>query len=147
MREMFHRNRRGGRRMSRSRPAAASIVGSRGAIVHGAIYQSEPGTPKAGQVHLVPEELDRSFKRPDPTLPRPASHWLEWVEASKARKPASASFAYGGLVTEIALLGDIAMRLRGKILRYDGKRGRFTNSDDANALLSTQYREGWKLPS
>lgn len=28
---------------------------------------------------------------------------------------------------------------------YDGKAGRVTNSDEANALLSRKYRAGWVL--
>lgn len=122
------------------------IVGSKGAIVHGTIFggwRGTPGVPVPGQVKLVPEELDKSYKRPDKTLPRVQSHWLEWVECLKARKPASANFGYGGMVTEIALLGNIAIRNKGKILRFDTKKGNFTNSDEANKLLQRPYREGW----
>jgi len=33
----------------------------------------------------------------------------------------------------------------GKKLDYDPAAGRVTNSDEANALLSRKYREGWTL--
>jgi len=42
------------------------------------------------------------------------------------------------------LLGLVAYRV-GKKLDYDGAAGRVTNSPEANALLSRQYREGWTL--
>jgi hypothetical protein len=42
------------------------------------------------------------------------------------------------------LLGLVAYRV-GKKLKYDGAKGRVTNSDKANALLSKEYRKGWTL--
>jgi len=69
------------------------------------------------------------------------------VEALKARKPASANFAYGGIGTQVALLGDLAMREKGKILRYDAKAGKFTNSEIANRMFERNYRKGWTLPT
>jgi predicted dehydrogenase len=123
-----------------------AIIGSKGAIVYGAMYQSKPGQPLPGQVHLIPEELDKSYKRPDPVLPRPSSHWLEWVECSRSGKQPSADFLYGGMITEIALLGDIAIRHRGQPLHFDRKKQQFTNSASANQMFHSTYREGWALP-
>src|SRR5262249_9764363 len=124
------------------------IVGSNGAIVFGPMYSGHPRERVPGLVRLVPEELDREYRRPEKTLPRPESNWLEWVEAIKARKPPSANFAYGGIAPPGALLGDIAIREKGKILRYDAKAGKFTNSDTANKMMSgRQPRKGWELPS
>ena len=96
---------------------------------------------------LVPEELDRDYRRPARTLPRVSSHWLEWVECAKARERASANFEYGGNITQIALLGNMAIRNQGKILRYDATRGRFTNCPEANRLFQRPYRKGWELPT
>jgi hypothetical protein len=36
---------------------------------------------------------------------------------------------------------------KGKILRYDTKAGKFTNSETANQMLQRKYREGWPLPA
>jgi hypothetical protein len=121
------------------------LVGSKGAIVFGPIYASKPGALK--QVKLYPEELNRDYKRPAQTIPRIASsHWMEWVECAKAGKQTSANFAYGGLLSEIALLGDIAIRNKGKVLSYNAKAGKFTNSSEANAMFQRPYRKGWELP-
>jgi predicted dehydrogenase len=125
-------------------PAGGGIVvGSKGAIVFGPLYASKPG--EIQQLKLIPEELNRDYKRPEKTLPRPASHWLEWVECAKAGKPASANFAYGGNITQIALLGDVAIRNKGKTLSYDAKRGKFTDTA-ANELFQRHNRKGWELP-
>ncbi|HYK89868.1 MAG TPA: gfo/Idh/MocA family oxidoreductase, partial [Acidobacteriota bacterium] len=62
-----------------------------------------------------------------------------------ARKPAGAPFSYGGLLTELGLLGNIACTQKGKALHYDGKAGRFVNNEEANTLLRRTYREGFEL--
>lgn len=121
------------------------LVGSKGAIVFGPIYASKVGALQ--QVKLYPEELNRDYKRPAQTIPRIASsHCMEWVECAKAGKQTSANLAYGGLLSEIALLGDIAIRNKGMSLRYDAKAGKFTNSSEANAMFQRAYRKGWELP-
>ena len=45
---------------------------------------------------------------------------------------------------EMMLLGLVAYRV-GKKLDYDPEKGRVKNSDEANALLSKEYRKGWTL--
>jgi len=121
------------------------IVGTNGAIVFGPIYASKPGAIQ--QVRLIPDELNRDYKRPAKTLLRPSNHWMEWVECAKAGKPASANFAYGGNISQIALLGDIAIRNKGKVLHYDAKHGKFKNSPEANGMFQRPYRKGWELPA
>jgi predicted dehydrogenase len=122
------------------------LVGDRGAIVFGPIYNGKPGAIVPGLVKLYPEELDRSYKRPARTLSRPQSQWLEWIECAKTGKQASANFDYGGLITQIALLGDIAIRNRGALLRFDANEQRFTNCEGANKAFEYYSRPGWALP-
>jgi predicted dehydrogenase len=123
------------------------ITGTQGTIVYGAIFNGKPGQNVPDMVTLLPAELDKEYKRPVKTLPRPASHWLEWVERSKAGKPGDANFAYGGRVTEMALLGNIAIHHKGQKLEFDAKTERFTNSDSANRMFDRPAREGWALPA
>jgi predicted dehydrogenase len=123
------------------------LAGSKGVIVFGTIYSGKSGQIVPGLVKLLPEELDKSYKRPAPTLARPASHWLEWAECAKSGKLASTNFQYGGLVTQISLLGDIAIRNKGTILRYDQKRAKFINNDSANRAMGHYSRAGWELPT
>jgi hypothetical protein len=103
------------------------------------------GTPT--KVRMFPEELEKSYKQPNKTLPRPFNHWWDWLESAKARKPAGAPFSYGGLMTETALLGNIGYTQRGKVLYYDAKAGWFVNNEEANRLLRVSYREGFPLPT
>jgi hypothetical protein len=47
-------------------------------------------------------------------------------------------------VTEVCLLGNIAVR-RDKKLLWDGANLRFTNDQAANKFLRREYRQGWTL--
>lgn len=121
------------------------LHGSKGKIVYGPVYSSKPLQPK--QVWLLPEELDRSYKRPEKTLPRPTSHWMEWVQCAKSSTQPSANWQYGGLLTEICLLGNIAIRFHGTRLDFSATEKKFTNHEAANALFHRPSRKGWELPA
>jgi hypothetical protein len=57
----------------------------------------------------------------------------EWFAACKGREPAICNFDVAGPLTEIVLLGNIAIRA-GKELCWDGENMRTTNDKDANYL-------------
>lgn len=135
------------------------MFGSKGAMTFGALFASDPREASTGgatnvtwgtkvKVRLWPDELEKEFKRPDPTLPRPWNHWADWVVSAKAGKPAGSGTAYGGVMSEIALMGNGANADPGKVLEYDAKAGRFKNSDEANKMVvKRSYRPGWELPT
>jgi hypothetical protein len=80
----------------------------------------------------------------DDVIP-PLGHFQrEWVDACKGDLKTHCDFDYGGTAIEQMLLGLVAYRV-GKKIGYDGKRGRVTNSAEANTLLSRKYRPGWTL--
>ena len=86
----------------------------------------------------------REYKRPPKTLPRSIGHYPEWIEACKGGKPAGCNFNFGGPLTETVLLGNIALRTKGK-LHWDAKKMLFTNSDKATKYVKQPYRKGWAL--
>jgi predicted dehydrogenase len=69
----------------------------------------------------------------------------EWVLAIKKKDPkiALANFDYAGLLAEVVLLGNVAIRA-GKKLTYDGPKMTFSEPE-ADKLLKREYRTGWKL--
>ena len=121
------------------------LYGSEGTLVYGPVYSSKPGEQK--QVWLLPENRDREFQRPAKTIPRPSSHWMEWIEATKHGTQPSCNWEYGGHITELCLLGNIAIAHHGTVLHFDKATGRFTNSESANAMFERPRRKGWEFPS
>ncbi len=93
----------------------------------------------------------KDYKRPEPSIPRSVGHHKEWIEACKGGKPAGSNFDYAGPLTEMILLGNIAVRMslagqqKGLRLAYDGPNMRITNLPEANQYLRRQYRDGWSL--
>ncbi len=69
----------------------------------------------------------------------------EWFDAIVAGKPALASsnFDYAGRLTETMLLGNIAVRFAGTMLKWNFAKLQFTNSEKATKLVSKEYRKGW----
>ena len=82
------------------------------------------------------------------TIPRApgGNHHQDFLHAIREGRKAGSDFAeYGGPLTECALVGAVAIRFPGQTLKYDAKKARFTNNDEANKLLAPPYREGWTL--
>jgi len=116
----------------------AVVLGEKGGIVY--------GSHGAGGLRLFPEDLAKEYKYPAKKLPRPRSHHDDWVQAVKNRSHmAGSNFDYGGPLTELALLGNIAYRYLGQELKWDGKAGKITNVAAANAHVKPEFRMGWTL--
>jgi len=118
------------------------FVGDKGKLVCGS-YGNSP--------RLIPESRMKDYRRPTPSIPRSVGHHREWIEACKGGKPAGSNFDYAGPLTEMILLGNIAVRMslktqdKGLRLAYDGPGMKITNLPEANEFLRRQYREGWSL--
>jgi len=113
------------------------IIGDQGAITH--------GSHGAGGVRIIPEAKMQAYQRPEPTIPRVPEHHQDWLQAIREGRPAGSNFDYGGPLTEIGLLGMIAIRLPGTTLQWDTENMRFTNCDDANRFVTPEFRSGWTL--
>jgi len=118
----------------------AVVIGEKGMIVH--------GSHGAGGCRLVPDALMDAYSgknAPARKIPRVKNHAWDWIEAIRTGRQAGSNFAFGGPLTEIALLGAIAIRFPGQTLEWDGAGGRFLNSKEANAYIVPTFREGWRL--
>lgn len=60
------------------------------------------------------------------------------------RRAGSSFEAHAGPLTEVVLLGNLAVR-SGAAIEWDAERMRVTNVPEANAFLDEEYREGWSL--
>jgi len=123
----------------RKMPASGAVIyGEKETILH--------GSHGAGGMRIIPESRMKAFQRPDKTIPRvKGGHEGDWLRACKDGSPASSNFSYGGPLTEMVLLGVIAMRVPGRKLLWDSKNLKFTNCPEANAFVHPEYRKGWTL--
>ena len=125
----------------------------------GVLYVGDEGkllVPYFGAPNLLPESRNKDLELPAPYLPRvelqpkdpnPSSlahHHREWIDACKGGPSALSDFGYAGPLTEIVLLGTIAIRT-GKKLNWDRPGMKVTNVAAANEYVRTQYRQGWVL--
>jgi len=100
----------------------------------------------AGSPKLLPMTRMDNFDRPPKTLPRSKGHHQDWIIACKGGDPSSANFEYGAGLTEMGLLGLVAMRV-GKRLDWDAPAMKATNAPEADKYINGTYRKGWELPS
>jgi predicted dehydrogenase len=115
----------------------AVVMGDKGTIVY--------GSHGAGGVRIIPQAKMDAYKRPAKTIPRVKDHYWDFLNAIRTGKKAGSDFSYGGPLTEIAMLGVIAIKLAGTKLEWDAANMRFTNSPEANAFVNPPYRSGWSL--
>jgi predicted dehydrogenase len=100
---------------------------------------------------LIPESRAKEYGDPPKKLERSIGHYKEWIEACKGGKAGGSNFGWAGPLTEVVLLGNVALRLKlreeltMKKLLWDGAQMRFTNSDDAKKFLRREYRKGWEI--
>jgi hypothetical protein len=107
------------------------------------IYIGEKG--KMMGYRLIPESRMKEYGRPPKVLPRSPGHFKEWVDACRGGPAAGANFVdHAGLLSEVCLLGNVAVRARRKIL-WDGAQFKITNDQKANQYLRRTYRSGWTV--
>ncbi|MBV9867082.1 MAG: Gfo/Idh/MocA family oxidoreductase [Abitibacteriaceae bacterium] len=99
-------------------------------------------------VRLLPDEFQAATPVPPEMIPRilHQSHQDNFFIAVKGGPPAVASFDYSSILTEVMLLGDLAiMAGKGNKIMWDGNQ--VTNIPAMNAHLRRQPRKGWVYPA
>jgi predicted dehydrogenase len=110
------------------------MVGSKGTFYSPSDY--------GGSYRLLPVKNFEGYKPPQPTLPRSPGHHAEWIRACKGGTPAMANFDYAGPLTEMALLGNVAIRA-GKRIDWDAANLRARGLAAADQYIRREYRKGW----
>ena len=118
-----------------NKEGGALLIGSKGKL----IYETYGLHPR-----LLPQSLHDSFGKPPQKLPRipDEAHEMNWVDAAKGKAEASCPFEYAARLTEVMLLGVVALHA-GKKIAYDAPNMRVTNVLPANDHLRREYRQGW----
>jgi predicted dehydrogenase len=115
----------------------ALVVGDKGKIIYGSHGAGRPTVLNSEKMAEMPKEPRRIAKSP--------GHYKEWIECCKTEKRAGSDFEYSGPLTEIALVGLIAIKCKGQKLQWNSEKMRFTNNAEANRWLKPEFREGWAL--
>jgi len=114
------------------------FVGDKGKLMY-STYGNNP--------RIIPESKMQEYQRPPKTIPRSPGIHKEWVEAIKKGEKSSTDFSYSGVLTEVMLLGNVAVRTKEHNIKleWDGENMEFKNFPEANEFIHTEYREGWSL--
>lgn len=99
-------------------------------------------------LRLIPEADMQAFasRMPPKKYPRvPGGPIKEWIEAIVAKRQPGANFEYASKLTEVVLLGNLAIRL-GRPIEWDSQNLKVKGVPEADALIHRQYRKGWEFP-
>jgi len=112
-----------------------------GAIFHGSKAMVLVQGMRPESVRIIPEaQMKATVKSlPPKTLPRVRNHFDNWPESIKAGVQPTSNFEYGAALTEVVVLGALAVRMRKK-LTWDGEK---TNMAEANQHLKPFMRKPW----
>ncbi|QDE37921.1 Gfo/Idh/MocA family oxidoreductase [Luteibacter pinisoli] len=111
-------------------------VGSKGKLVH-ETYGDNP--------RLLPQSLHDAVGTPPKKFARvTTSHEMNWANACKGIGKTTSPFEYAAQLTEVMLLGIVALRT-GHRIEYDAQNMQVTNIPEANQFLRREYRAGWTL--
>lgn len=114
------------------------FVGDKGVLMH-ETYGKNP--------QLFPVSLMEAAKAVPEKYPRiEATHPMNWAQACKGQSKATSPFEYAAALTEVMLLGIVALRTgQGRKILYDGAAMKVTNAPEANQYLMREYRQGWQV--
>jgi hypothetical protein len=131
--------------------SGALLVGEKGHIFSPDDYGTKFFLRLNDEKELVDSKTHEAVKAVPMSLPRnehpgdmdPKQH-LEWIAACKGGPMPYSNFDVAAYLTEIILLGCIALRV-GKKLEWDGPNMRATNAPEASQYVKRVYRKGWEL--
>jgi hypothetical protein len=131
--------------------SGALLIGEKGQIFSPDDYGTNFFIKLNGEKELVRGNTHEAVKVVPVTLPRnkheggedPKQH-LEWIDACKGGPLPYSNFDVAAYLTEIILLGCVALRV-GKKLEWDGPKMRATNAPEAAQYVKRTYRKGFEL--
>ncbi len=125
------------------RPLREAMGGPKGQVIVGAEGSIMAG-PWCDGARIIPEKKMQAVGRLPWTVEGYGDHLGSWLKACKEGTPTASNFDFASAVTEVALLGSIALR-HGKKLQWDAKNMRFPNEPEADKYLRVELRKGWDV--
>jgi len=124
------------------RPAGLSA--KEGLPSRGVLFVGDKGALICGGAGGKPRILMNDVTPPAPKLPRTKGHHRDWLDACKGGKPAGSNFEYGARLTEIVLLGVLALRT-GREIEWDAGNLKAKGAPEADVYIKEGYRKGWEI--
>jgi hypothetical protein len=137
--------------MERVPDSGALLVGDKGQVFSDNDYGSRFFIKLNDQKEFIDGTQHEAAKAVPVTIQRnthpgdsDARQHLEWIAACKGGPAPYSNFDVAAYLTEIILLGCVALRA-GKKLEWDGPNMRATNAPEASHFVKREYRHGWGL--
>jgi len=97
-----------------------------------------------GQEEFTSGEMHEACKTVPQTIPRSIGHMEEWFRMMKDGTPAYSNFDTAAYLTEIILLGCVALRVgEGIKIDWDGPNMKSSNRPEAERFVRRHNRSGW----
>jgi predicted dehydrogenase len=116
------------------------FIGEEGVLVCGC-YGRRPRVFPEEKMRDLPQTPQKIERIPDGN----GGHEKDWLRACRGGPAACAAFDYAGPLTEMVLIGNLAVRFPNRHLAWDGEKAQVTNDAAVNAFVRRQYRAGWTL--
>ena len=123
------------------------IVGTEGVLLNKSDQARDPKIwPKKRREEFLANPPAKTLER-SPKAGNPQEEWTLAIKNGKAF-PFMSQFDYSVPLTELTLIGGLAMRAGGKRIEWDSKNLKVVNLPDANKFIKrAKYRAGWEYSS
>lgn len=102
-------------------------------------FKEQQGEKTVEREHEAVRDITQS-------IPRSPGHMQEWFDMMKDGTPAYSNFDIAAYLTEIILLGCVAMQVGvGKKMEWDGPKMKAKNTREAADYVKRDYRRGWAV--
>jgi hypothetical protein len=120
------------------------IIGEKGELFSPDDYGSTFFLQLEGEEKFIAGGKHEAVTAIEQTIPRSPGHYKEWIDMIQGGAPAYSNFEISGYLTEIILLGCIAMRVGvGEKMEWDGPNMKSPNSPQAARFVKRDERIGW----
>ena len=121
------------------------VIGDKGKLFAGDDYGARFQVILNDEKEYVSGEKHEACMAVPETIPRSPGHDQEWFAMMKGGPAAYSNFDISAYLTEIILLGCVALRSGvGHKLEWDGPNMRATNAPEAAQFVQRQNRKGWE---
>lgn len=133
--------------------SGALIVGEKGKLFSPDDYGARFYVSMKGKEEMVQGDKDEACKAVPVTIPRNEGNSdgdyrqkAEWFRMMKEGTPAYSNFDIAAYLTEIILLGCVALRVgEGRRMEWDGPNMKSTNLPEAEKFVRRKNRKGWEV--